>query len=79
MTKKKMSFQVGDLIESIHELSISNDDGTDETSDGGEIFFVLEHEQSDGFNVGEYKLIRQKSLKISSWNVSGVGFNFNKV
>jgi hypothetical protein len=76
---REMSFKVGDLIESIHEFSISNDDGTDEESDCGEIFFVLEHEQSDGFNVGEYKLIRQKSLKISSWNVSGVQFNFNKV
>lgn len=74
-----MSFQVGDLIESIHELSISNDDGTDETSDGGEIFFVLEHEQSDGFNVGEYKLIRQKSLKISYWDMNCAQYNFNKV
>lgn len=74
-----MKIKVGDLIESIKELSISNDDGTDEESDGGELFFVLEHKQDDGFNAGEYKLIRQKSLKISSWNVSGVKFNFNKV
>lgn len=74
-----MKIKVGDLIESIKELSISNDDGTDEESDGGELFFVLEYEQPDGFNAGEYKLIRQKSLKISSWNVSGVKFNFNKV
>jgi hypothetical protein len=71
--------QVGDLIESIQDLSISNDDGTDEESDGGEIFFVLEYEQPDGFNAGEYRIIRQKTLKISSWNVSGVKFNFNKV
>jgi hypothetical protein len=76
---RKISFQVGDLIESIQELSISNDDGTDETSDGGEIFFVLEYEPQEGFNADEYKLIRQKSLKISSWNVSGLRYNFNKV
>lgn len=79
MTKKKMSFQVGDLIESIHAHAILNDDGTDEESDGGEIFFVLEHEQPDGFNAGEYRIIRQKTLKISSWNVSGMKYNFNKV
>ena len=79
MTKKKVTFKVGDLIESIREFSISNDDGTDEESDGGELFFVLECEPQEGFNAGEYKLIRQKSLKISSWNVSGVRYNFNKV
>ena len=71
--------QVGDLLESIHALAISNDDGTDEESDGGELFFVLEHEQPDGFNSGEYRIIRQKTLKISSWSVSGVKYNFNKV
>lgn len=74
-----MKIKAGDLLESIHALSISNDDGTDEESDGGEIFFVLEHEQPDGFNAGEYRIIRQKTLKISSWNVSGVKYNFNKV
>jgi hypothetical protein len=71
--------QVGDLIESIQELSISNDDGTDEQSDGGEIFFILECEPQEGFNAGEYKLIRQKTLKISTWNRQGVQYNFNKV
>jgi hypothetical protein len=50
-----------------------------EESDCGEIFFVLEHKQDDGFNVGEYRIIRQKSLKISSWNVSGCMMRFNKV
>lgn len=71
--------QVGDLLESIQELSISNDDGTDEQSDGGEIFFILECEPQEGFNAGEYKLIRQKTLKISTWNRQGVQYNFNKV
>jgi hypothetical protein len=74
-----MSLKVGDLIESIQELSISNDDGTDEQSDGGEIFFILECEPQEGFNAGEYKLIRQKTLKISTWNRQGVQYNFNKV
>lgn len=76
---RKMSLKVGDLIESIQELSISNDDGTDEQSDGGEIFFILECEPQEGFNAGEYKLIRQKTLKISTWNRHGVQYNFNKV
>jgi hypothetical protein len=76
---RKMSLKVGDLIESIQELSISNDDGTDEQSDGGEIFFILECEPQEGFNAGEYKLIRQKTLKISTWNRQGVQYNFNKV
>lgn len=71
--------KVGDLLESIHALAISNDDGTDEESDGGELFFVLEHEHDDGFNVGECRIIRQKTLKISTWNTQGVKYNFNKV
>jgi hypothetical protein len=74
-----MKIKVGDLLESIHALAISNDDGTDEESDGGELFFVLEHEHDDGFVSGEYRIIRQKTLKISTWNPNGVQFNFNKV
>ena len=74
-----MKIKVGDIIQGRYALSISNDDETDEESDEGDIFFVLECEPQEGFNAGEYKLIRQKSLKISSWNVSGVGNNFNKV
>jgi len=71
--------QAGDLLESIHAFAILNDDGTDEESDGGEIFFVLEHQQPVEFVPGEYRIIRQKTLKISSWNPDGVKFNFNKV
>lgn len=74
-----MKIKVGDLLESIHALAISNDDGTDEESDGGEIFFVLEHKQPDGFVPGEYRIIRQNTLKISTWNPHGVKYNFNKV
>lgn len=74
-----LKIKVGDLLESIQDLSISNDDGTDEESDGGELFFVLEYEEPDGFNSDEYRIIRQKSLKISSWSMNGVKYNFNKV
>ena len=77
MTKKKMSFQVGDLIQSEWALSISNTDDTEEESDPYDIFMVIEHDERE--ESYEYTLIRQKSLKISTWDRHGVQHNFNKV
>jgi hypothetical protein len=74
-----MSLKVGDIIQGRYALSISNDDDTDEESDEGDIFFVLECEPQEGFNAGKYKLIRQKSLKISYWDMDCAQYNFNKV
>lgn len=77
MTKKKMSFQVGDLIQCNWALSISNDDDTDEESEPYDIFMVIEHDERE--ENYEYTLIRQKSLKISTWDRNGIQYNFNKV
>jgi len=77
MAKKKMSFQVGDLIQGRWALSISNTDDTDEESDPYDIFMVIEHDERE--ESYEYTLIRQKSLKISVWDRHGVQHNFNKV
>ena len=74
---RKMSFQVGDLIQGRYALSISNTDETDEESDKGDIFMVIEIDvRQEGL---EYKLIRQKSLKISYWDMDCAQYNFNKV
>lgn len=77
MAKKKMSFQVGDLIQSEWALSISNTDDTEEESEPYDIFMVIDNDdREEGY---EYTLIRQKSLKISTWDRHGIQHNFNKV
>jgi hypothetical protein len=74
---RKMSFKVGDIIQGRYALTISNTDDTDEESDDGDIFMVIEiDERQEGL---EYKLIRQKSLKISYWDMDCAQYNFNKV
>ena len=72
-----MKYKVGDLIQCNWALSISNDDDTDEESEPYDIFMVIEHD--DGKENYEYRIIRQKSLKISYWNASLMKYNFNNV
>jgi hypothetical protein len=77
MAKKKMSFNVGDIVQARYALTISNTDDTDEESDDSDIFMVIEiDERRERL---EYKLIRQKSLKISYWDMNCAQYNFNKV
>lgn len=74
--KNKETFKIGDVIQARYCLSISNDDDTDEETDEGDVFMILGDEHDDSY---EYKLIRQKSLKISTWDADNLWVNFTKV
>lgn len=77
MSKKKVTFQVGDLIQAEMELFITNEDDTEEEADADDIFMIIENDDTD--KEYEYTLIRQKTLKISTWSRYGIGNNFRKV
>lgn len=76
----KTNIQIGELINSEHSLAIDNDDGTNEYSEPGDMFFVIGFKRF-GYKQGftSYQLIRQKSLKVSSWYPGAMVENFNKV
>lgn len=69
------SFQVGDIVQAKRALYISNNDGTEEQTQGGDIFMLIEEND----DVDECVFIRQKSLKISSWSRHTASTSFKKV
>jgi len=74
--KNKETFKIGDIIQARYSMCISNNDQTDEESEEGDVFMILGDEDNDSY---EYKLIRQKSLKISTWVADNLWVNFTKV
>lgn len=74
--KNKETFKIGDVIQGRYCLSISNDDDTDEETDAGDVFMIVGDEDNESY---EYKLIRQRTLKISTWDADNLWVNFTKV
>ena len=75
--KNKETFKIGDIIQARYSMCISNNDQTDEESEKGDVFVIIGDE--DSVSNYEYKLIRQKSLKISTWDAENLWVNFTKV
>lgn len=79
MPKNKNTFQTGDLLQFTYDhcLEIYNVDGSHETAYKDEIFMILEYQKVGTRNY--YKIIRQKTLHVSRWQLLTIKMTFKKV